>query len=889
MEIYIGKIWNPATAVKSVEIGVRVDHVANGSNRVIELYHDTFELFLDPQSKVSPGLLANSMDLNTNQFFTTGQDVTDINGYLYLTSQSFGIPVSGSYYFVIKLPPYLQVQNNQVAPTSFFDCSPMSFVWCISLPEINYVIVNSRVNGSIFKPYLTHNPMSISQVSSYFYSDVWEDRRYVGTVTYDISPTRWLQIQGAITLNSITVVGYPDKANMLKKDLEILVDFTVANPINLDGTVEIRFPAIITGIRSHCRSAVAAGSLLYSQGGAYGEIGCTVQSRSWVITGFQPITGPTRIKISGKIDIPSISGVDIGIGEIITYADQHNTNIYANGSRIDYVSTAFNLAIPSTPAFNVDTETTMWETLPLRINYVGSFRIIFQLPTDLQPLNVGSIMLRLNQYSIMGVAGGFSYDGSKKVCEFTDIATTEKLGCIVTSQTNDLLAGYQNVMYKVIASSTLLSMKKYLLTLTSQRGSEPEGIYFPAIAGTYKVDVNADFDGSATYPIHTHTYMEVYGTTFNRLVVTSFVTSPGRPNLLWIDLSPNTPITSTHQIVIEFPTMSNDGVTALFDNDLGMNYLDYSIVFADVFDCAPYDAGNFMQCQFFLGSSTTQRAAKIVCGSLNLGVGTIPVGSILKFAIKIQNPNSAVQISLPIVVYTHDPVNQVKTNFNFVDNAVYLQPPTGIVVDLGNFITGGGRLETSGDTLKFTSRNMQAMNAGDYYVVFMSFPLRNNGKILGGCQTAAGGAVGNVYYHWHTWAIVCEVLTPVAIPTPGTTIQNLRFQGFFTPWYLLTPLESVAISHASYLFTLGYSVEVNHHDDFPLLLPRIVFPTISTLTMQPIMGHNVGNQEDDYIITVRLESATSTNLNLQYCKMVSIEFPLTTVADFVMHNTDCVQ
>ena len=136
MEIYIGKIWNPATAVKSVEIGVRIDHVANGSNRVIELYHDTFELFLDPQSKVSPGLLANSMDLNTNQFFTTGQDVTDINGYLYLTSQSFGIPVSGSYYFVIKLPPYLQVQNNQVAPTSFFDCSPMSYVWCISLAEI---------------------------------------------------------------------------------------------------------------------------------------------------------------------------------------------------------------------------------------------------------------------------------------------------------------------------------------------------------------------------------------------------------------------------------------------------------------------------------------------------------------------------------------------------------------------------------------------------------------------------------------------------------------------------------------------------------------------------------------------------------------------------------
>lgn len=257
------------------------------------------------------------------------------------------------------------------------------------------------------------------------------------------------------------------------------------------------------------------------------------------------------------------------------------------------------------------------------MSYTGSFRIIFQLPNDLQPLNVGSLQLRLSQYSIRGIAGGFAFDSSKKVCEFMDIATTEKLGCIVSSQVNDLLAGYQNVQYKVIASSTLLASKKYLLTLTTQRGMSPEGIYFPSVAGTYKIDVNADFDGSATYPVHTQSYMEVYGTAFNRLVLTSFVTSPAKHNLLWIDLSPTTPVTSTHQIVLEFPTMSNDGVTLLFDNDLGMGYLDYSEVFADVFDSPPYDAGGFMQCQFFLGSAVTQRPAKIVCGTLNLGASTI--------------------------------------------------------------------------------------------------------------------------------------------------------------------------------------------------------------------------------------------------------------------------
>lgn len=229
MQVYIGKVWNPATAVKSVEIKVQINHVGNSTNRVYELYRDSFELFLDPQPKVAAGLTANSMDLNTNQFFTSSSDVTDADGYLYLTAESFNTPVSGNFYFVVKLPPYLQVQNNQIAPTGFFECSPLSFVWCITMPEINYVVVNCLANGSIFKPHLVNNPMSISLDHSYFYNDVWEDRRYVGTVTYDISPTRWLQIQGAIVFTSVTAVGKPDKVVMNKKKCEIMVSFVTDN------------------------------------------------------------------------------------------------------------------------------------------------------------------------------------------------------------------------------------------------------------------------------------------------------------------------------------------------------------------------------------------------------------------------------------------------------------------------------------------------------------------------------------------------------------------------------------------------------------------------------------------------------------------------------------
>lgn len=127
------------------------------------------------------------------------------------------------------------------------------------MPEINYVVVNSLANGSIFKPYIINNPMSISLSNSYFYNDVWQDRRYVGTVTYDISPTRWLQIQGAIVFTSVTVVGKPDKLALGRKNCEIMVKFTTDNVLNLGGTVEIRFPTTVTNIKSHCRSAVEIG------------------------------------------------------------------------------------------------------------------------------------------------------------------------------------------------------------------------------------------------------------------------------------------------------------------------------------------------------------------------------------------------------------------------------------------------------------------------------------------------------------------------------------------------------------------------------------------------------------------------------------------------------
>jgi hypothetical protein len=55
--------------------------------------------------------------------------------------------------------------------------------------------------------------------------------------------------------------------------------------------------------------------------------------------------------ISGFIDLPTVAG-PLGLGEIITYADNHPTDIYSNGSRIDYANSYFALNVQNNLAMN---------------------------------------------------------------------------------------------------------------------------------------------------------------------------------------------------------------------------------------------------------------------------------------------------------------------------------------------------------------------------------------------------------------------------------------------------------------------------------------------------------------------------------------------------------
>lgn len=50
MKVFIAKIFNPNIAVTSFPISIRIQHVQVATNNVQELYHDTYDVFMNSQN-----------------------------------------------------------------------------------------------------------------------------------------------------------------------------------------------------------------------------------------------------------------------------------------------------------------------------------------------------------------------------------------------------------------------------------------------------------------------------------------------------------------------------------------------------------------------------------------------------------------------------------------------------------------------------------------------------------------------------------------------------------------------------------------------------------------------------------------------------------------------
>lgn len=212
----------------------------------------------------------------------------------------------------------------------------------------------------------------------------------------------------------------------------------------------------------------------------------------------------------------------------------------------------------------------------------------------------------------------------------------------------------------------------------------------------------------------------------------------------------------------------------------------------DIFDSLPLDNG-FMTCRIYFGDRIRSVPVRLICGNL---ASTLPINAWFRFAFGFYNPalnplpTIPTQLSLPIMVYSFDPILYKKYNFNLVNAAVYVYNQQSLLSPNGYFNTLSGQLQYQNDSLIFGDAHTNQLVAGDAFVLKFAFPLRMNGKYNNYCQStnglAATGTYGHAYYHWNLRIIVCKVIAGPVPSQVAPTAATMMISGFYTPWYSLT-------------------------------------------------------------------------------------------------------
>lgn len=111
MQVYMARIFNPAIAVVSVPISIRIDHIQVSNNNVYNMFYDTFDLFLNSQT---PTPVADS-SMNADAVYGTilSGDVGNINWFRFYPTKvgSTAITAANGFYYVLDMTTDFYVQS----------------------------------------------------------------------------------------------------------------------------------------------------------------------------------------------------------------------------------------------------------------------------------------------------------------------------------------------------------------------------------------------------------------------------------------------------------------------------------------------------------------------------------------------------------------------------------------------------------------------------------------------------------------------------------------------------------------------------------------------------------------------------------------------------------
>jgi hypothetical protein len=130
MRVFIAKVFNPAIAVTSVPITVRIQHVDVATNNVFELYHDTYDVFMNSQNPTLQQ--ANSTRGTRSDSFEDGQDVSNQGVFAFDVRRLGSVTISSTegFWMALDLTDSFKPMNNQNTTSPAYYCHSSYYFDC---------------------------------------------------------------------------------------------------------------------------------------------------------------------------------------------------------------------------------------------------------------------------------------------------------------------------------------------------------------------------------------------------------------------------------------------------------------------------------------------------------------------------------------------------------------------------------------------------------------------------------------------------------------------------------------------------------------------------------------------------------------------------------------
>ena len=559
VEIHFPKIFNPNSTIELVKVRVRFQELIGGEIKPLmeqsyDLVNVTFQLPTPDVTKVNKETLTKGY-IGDAQFDQTNID-TDAELTIQWASKSH--QMGGSDYVLFQFPKFWQIYEKCVCggyTNVDTDCDGIKSAYMVGLKLTGTVAKGSVSSPGTIKmktpPFKYLNPATVEPIKCYVFSR----QKLLDIYTYP---------QFSQVLNEIPIVTFKITTSDTNKGSigEYTIEATIPRETPIGGIIRITVPNDYDRQDADCKNDAVGGSKLKDDGFICNRVGTTnvflIKLSKFALPIDEVMKVKTRLKnpasdSSNKFIIETFYEDEAILNKLVTKKDNIDPPALTDPTAPD-------------PYWNRQYRTFKFA----HINDRAPVEIIIQLGTTIAK---GAPSL---SYLEIDVPAGFSLPKSNQI--FATFENTVTLEVSAAYKTIWVVGTPNKIQVYAPEYVPLESTTKYILKLETL--NSPDGIYglqYPSTSGTYTFTIKTFTTVGPTLTEFGSFNVFVPGVSFNKMSTKSIIVNGGYKNLMFVYLDPATTIPQIGgSINVFFPTVHFDGVTPLFEDDLGTGDKDIS-------------------------------------------------------------------------------------------------------------------------------------------------------------------------------------------------------------------------------------------------------------------------------------------------------------------------